>query len=307
MRCIVNDKTNSGQDDFLDEQIKRAYGFSDQQLEQEMDYAIAHPDNSPRLKAPDDEFQRIMEKAKRLMRENGHMDTAAAASYSSDHNSDLYNLPHDHSITNINNEEPGSSNTPRPPRRNWKKYVQAAAIAAVIGAFGVQGVMSTVGRSGFKYGDGRSGAGDSVRVWNNVSAPIEEVSQVEKAYDEMRDELNIPILKLKYVPTDMMFDSLTLENDRAIVKFNYKGYVIRLVEIEGSLESSNTHVSDRKEYGTRFNRLLGTEIILSKNDLDDDLTEYSAEIETDIAYYYLSGIMDEDEFLQIVEQMYFIN
>ena len=123
----------------------------------------------------------------------------------------------------------------------------------------------------------------------------------------MQNELDIPILKLKYIPANMVFDNLTLENSRAIVKFNYNGYIVRLVEIEGSLESYNTHVSDREEYDKKFNRLLGTEVILSKNNLDNGLTEYSAEIETDIAYYYLSGIMDEDEFDRIVEQMHFIN
>lgn len=304
MRCIVNDKTNSGQDDFLDEQIKRAYGFSDQQLEQEMDYAIAHPDNSPRLKAPDDEFQRIMEKAKRLMRENGHMDTAAAASYSSDHNSDLYNLPHDHSITNINNEEPGSSNTPRPPRRNWKKYVQAAAIAAVIGAFGVQGVMSTVGRSGFKYEDG-SGSSDNAVVWSNVDTVPYESSDLEKAYERIEEELKIPALRLHYIPSDMIFESMDISARRAVIKFKYKDYTIRLVEFGGYNQAVDTHSSDRENYDVYYSQWLNNEILLNKNHLNDGKIEFSAEVRTKVAYYYLSGVMEEQEFEKMIEKMYF--
>ena len=304
MRCFVKKRKNSvQQDELLDEQIRMAYGFSDRQLEQEMDYAIAHPDTSPRLKAPDDEFQRIMDKVVWRMTEKADRTSASASSHSSDYNSDS-----EISLPGTNPSTPPDNLTQIPPRRpNWKKFARAAAIAIVVGVVGVNGVVSTVGRSGYKYGEGRSGVGDNVRAWNNVPASVEDVGQIEKAYDEMQNELDIPILKLKYIPANMVFDNLTLENSRAIVKFNYNGYIVRLVEIEGSLESYNTHVSDREEYDKKFNRLLGTEVILSKNNLDNGLTEYSAEIETDIAYYYLSGIMDEDEFDRIVEQMHFIN
>ena len=305
MRCFVKKRKNSvQQDELLDEQIRMAYGFSDRQLEQEMDYAIAHPDTSPRLKAPDGEFQRIMDKVVWRMTEKADQTSASASSHSSDYNSDSeISLPG----TNPSTPPDNLTQIPPPRRPNWKKFARAAAIAIVVGVVGVNGVVSTVGRSGYKYGEGRSGVGDNVRAWNNVPASVEDVGQIEKAYDEMQNELDIPILKLKYIPANMVFDNLTLENSRAIVKFNYNGYIVRLVEIEGSLESYNTHVSDREEYDKKFNRLLGTEVILSKNNLDNGLTEYSAEIETDIAYYYLSGIMDEDEFDRIVEQMHFIN
>lgn len=305
MRCFVKKRKNSvQQDELLDEQIRMAYGFSDRQLEQEMDCAIAHPDTSPRLKAPDDEFQRIMDKVVWRMTEKADRTSASASSHSSDYNSDSeISLPG----TNPSTPPDNLTQIPPPRRPNWKKFARAAAIAIVVGVVGVNGVVSTVGRSGYKYGEGRSGVGDNVRAWNNVPASVEDVGQIEKAYDEMQNELDIPILKLKYIPANMVFDNLTLENSRAIVKFNYNGYIVRLVEIEGSLESYNTHVSDREEYDKKFNRLLGTEVILSKNNLDNGLTEYSAEIETDIAYYYLSGIMDEDEFDRIVEQMHFIN
>ena len=305
MRCFVKKRKNSvQQDELLDEQIRMAYGFSDRQLEQEMDYAIAHPDTSPRLKAPDDEFQRIMDKVVWRMTEKADQTSASASSHSSDYNSDSeISLPG----TNPSTPPDNLTQIPPPRRPNWKKFARAAAIAIVVGVVGVNGVVSTVGRSGYKYGEGSSGVGDNVRAWNNVPASVEEEGEIEKAYNEMQRELDIPILRLKYVPANMVFDDWTLENGRAIIKFNYNGYVIWLVEVEGSLESFNTYVSDREEYDKKFNRLLGTDVILSKNDLDGGLTEYSAEIETNIAYYYLSGIMEEDEFTQIVEQMYFVN
>lgn len=306
MRCFVNDRTNDVQDDLLDEQIKMAYGFSDQQLEQEMDYAMAHPDYSPQLKAPDDEFQRIMEKVAQRIEQASGSSADPNSFHPSDNPSDSSDLPPSNPI--LIHQPPDHSPNSTPPRRpNRRKIMKVAVIAAVLGVLGIGEVMNTVGRSGYKYGEEKSAAGDSVKTWNNVSVPVEKESYLEKAYDEMLDELDIPVLKLKYIPENMMFDSLALENDRAIIKFNYDGYVIWLVEVEGLAESFNTHVSDREEYGRQYNRLLGTDIILSRNNLDSGLTEYGAEVETSVAYYYLSGIMDEEEFDKIVGQMYFIN
>ncbi len=63
MRCFVNSKKNGiWQDNFIEEEMKAAYGFSDHQLEQEMDAAMAEADCFPEQEVPKDEFQRIMEK-----------------------------------------------------------------------------------------------------------------------------------------------------------------------------------------------------------------------------------------------------
>ena len=68
MRCFVNGRKKGGnRSDSMDEQIKAAYGYTDRQLEQEMDYALSHPDASPELNPPEDEFQRILSKAEQLL------------------------------------------------------------------------------------------------------------------------------------------------------------------------------------------------------------------------------------------------
>ena len=54
-----------------------------------------------------------------------------------------------------------------------------------------------------------------------------------------------------------------------------------------------------------FSEWLNTDIYLNKNDLDNDKIEFSAEVKTKVAYYYLSGIMEEEEFNRIIEKMYF--
>ena len=177
MRCFVNDRTNDVQDDLLDEQIKMAYGFSDQQLEQEMDYAMAHPDYSPQLKAPDDEFQRIMEKvAQRIEQASG-----SSADPNSFHStSDSSDLPPSNPIP-IHQPPDHSPNSTPPRRPNRRKIMKVAVIAAVLGVLGIGEVMNTVGRSGYKYGDFEGRDSEREIMWHNTPVTVADLGSVEEA------------------------------------------------------------------------------------------------------------------------------
>ncbi len=303
MRCFVKKRKNSvQQDELLDEQIRMAYGFSDRQLEQEMDYAIAHPDTSPRLKAPDDEFQRIMDKVVWRMTEKADRTSASASSHSSDYNSDSeISLPG----TNPSTPPDNLTQIPPPRRPNWKKLARAAAIAIVVGVAGVNGVVSTVGRSGYKYGEFEGIDSEHEIVWNNTSVSVEDIGSEEAAYQKIKEQLNIPVLRLGYVPDGMAFVGLSFEGQRAVVSFESEKGVMRLVQMSGTLDELNMHFSDREEYDNFYSRRLNENVSLKKNELQDNKTEYSADIRTKTAYYYISGIMEENEFNKMVETLYF--
>lgn len=272
MRCFVNGRKKGGnRSDSMDEQIKAAYGYTDRQLEQEMDYAISHPDASPELNPPEDEFQRILSKAEQLQRE---ADQKAAAS--------------------------------RIHRRiNRGKMVRLALAAAILGTLSVGGVVSVVGRSGFRYDKIDVGDGGEVIIWRNTPVVEKESDGLQEAYNEISDELNIPVLKMNYVPAEMKFREIIFDDKRAILKFDYNGYIIRLVEISDMVTMDNRHVSDREYFDEEYFRGLGAPVSFSKNELAEGKTEYSAEIMRTDAYYYISGIMEEDVLRNIVEQMYF--
>ena len=268
MRCFVNGKKKGGnRSDSMDEQIKAAYGYTDRQLEQEMDYALSHPDASPELNPPEDEFQRILSKAEQLQRE---ADQKAAAS--------------------------------RTHRRiNRGKMVRLALAAAILGTLSVGGVVSVVGRSGFRY----ESNGDEAIFWGNTPVMKKESDGLQEAYDRVAEELNIPVLKMNYMPAEMKFREIKFDNKRAILKFDYNGYIIRLVEISDIVTMDNRHVSDREYFDEKYIRRLEAPVSFSKNELAEGKTEYSAEIMRTDAYYYISGIMEEDVLRNIVEQMYF--
>ena len=161
---------------------------------------------------------------------------------------------------------------------------------------------SAVGRGAFQYTDFQASDEEGNIVWNNVK--IEDASSLEEAYEVIKKELGIPVLKLNYIPTGMVFAGLEIIDNRAVIKFDYNGYTVRLTEISQTEDSASVHISDRKEYQQYQNKLLGEKIILSKNILDNGDIEYGAEVSTEIAYYYLSAIMEEEEFIQITQMMY---
>ena len=271
MRCFVNGKKKGGnRSDSMDEQIKAAYGYTDRQLEQEMDYALSHPDASPELNPPEDEFQRILSKAEQLQRE---ADQKAAAS--------------------------------RTHRRiNRGKMVRLALAAAILGTLSVGGVVSVVGRSGFRYDRVKESNGDEAVAWRNTPV-MEQSDGLQEAYEKIAEELDIPVLKMNYIPAEMEFEGLIFENRKALLRFNYNGQVVWLAEIGDVPTMDNIHVSDRNYFAEEFNRRLGETVHFNKNELDSGEIEYSAEIMKTDAYYYISGIMEENVLRNIVEQMYF--
>lgn len=270
MRCFVNSKKNGiWQDNFIEEEMKAAYGFSDHQLEQEMDAAMAEADCFPEQEVPEDEFQRIMEKLEIAETKDSGLPDAV----------------------------------PPVKRISRKRMYRMLIAAALLGTLCVGLAGSAVGRGAFQYTDFQASDKEGNIVWNNVR--INEARNLEEAYEVIGRELGIPVLKLNYIPTDMVFTGLEIVDNRAVIEFKYDGHIVRLRGIKEGNGLMRVHASDRKEYARYQNKFMKEEMILSKNILDNGMTEWGAEIYTETAYYYFSGIMEEEEFNKIVEKMSF--
>lgn len=270
MRCFVNSKKNGiWQDNFIEEEMKAAYGFSDHQLEQEMDAAMAEADCFPEQEVPKDEFQRIMEKLEIAETKDSGLPDAV----------------------------------PPVKRISRKRMYRMLIAAALLGTLCVGLAGSAVGRGAFQYTDFQASDKEGNIVWNNVR--INEAKNLEEAYEVIGRELGIPVLKLNYIPTNMVFAGLEIVDNRAVIDFEYGGYIVRLRGAKEGKGLVGIHTSDRKEYARYQNKFMKEEMILSKNILDNGMTEWGAEISTETAYYYLSGIMEEEEFNQIIQMMYF--
>ena len=85
----------------------------------------------------------------------------------------------------------------------------------------------------------------------------------------------------------------------------YKDKVFCFIQAKNNIATSNNVVSDRNSSFEVYNIWLNETIIVEKNNLSDNQIEYSANFSIDGTYYYLYGIMKEEEFTQIISELKF--
>lgn len=140
-------------------------------------------------------------------------------------------------------------------------------------------------------------------IWNNQEDYITDKSRLEEAYDEIREKLGVSILKLNYIPTDMIFSKLYIKDGHALLEFNYGDGHVYILSVLYPIDNSDFRASDRDEYMSIFNEWIEKDIIIQRNKLSDNNFEYNAYFEKDNSYYYLQAIMDEKEFINIIEDL----
>ena len=80
--------------------------------------------------------------------------------------------------------------------------------------------------------------------------------------------------------------------------------LFNVIQRTRAVENSANLVSDRNELEIIHNKWLNKDIEIQKTVTKSGNVEFSAEIIIDDSYYYLSGIMEEDEFIDIIENLY---
>lgn len=140
------------------------------------------------------------------------------------------------------------------------------------------------------------------RVIKRNDVLVTKASKLIEAYDEINSTLEIKVLTLGHIPEGMIFKRLLVYEDHAIIELDYEGQCVYFKESKTPIEHGVTGavVSDRKEIDEVYNEWLGTTIVIEENILDDGTVEYSANIDTGDFYYYLSGIMNKDDFVEMI-------
>lgn len=129
--------------------------------------------------------------------------------------------------------------------------------------------------------------------------------KLNEAYEEIEKKLEIEVMILSDIPTEMEFKNLLMDDKRAVLEFIYKGKTIYFKEVkslEGN-EISSVTASDCKESEQIYNDWLDKDITVEKNLLGNGVIEYSARFKMEDSFYYLSGIMQYDEFISIVKNI----
>lgn len=170
------------------------------------------------------------------------------------------------------------------------------------------GSFASVARQGYQMVEypEKNGAGVTV-VRSNDKINIRE-SEIEEAYRKIGEIWDIKVLAFEYIPKNMEFERFIVADNKGIIVFLYKDNKVFLEEKKLSEKAAISALSmDRKTGEPIQNDWINEEIYLEENKLKNGAIEYSVQFQKDLAVYYLSGIMDKDEFIRIAESLYFWN
>lgn len=185
------------------------------------------------------------------------------------------------------------------PRFRWKRLAVIGLVACFVAGSGCMVAMGT--KSYFYRGRERSEIDNGI-VFNNDSNKI-AVNGEEEAYIVIGDQLNIRPLKLGYIPSDMTFLELDIDNGIAYMRFFYNDENIFFIQSKYTKEVSYDFDSDSQNKQTVYNKWLRKNLDVYEETLSDGRLRYGTSIVIDGIYYSLSGVIEKDEFLQITERL----
>lgn len=183
-----------------------------------------------------------------------------------------------------------------------KKVMKPLLVAAALGTVVLGTGIGVSGKREFEYWVREKDGGEV--VFNNVDGFGEE-EKAKSAYEQIGKQLGIEVLELVYLPSGTKYSDLNIVNGVARMEFKYENGFIHFYQILMEKDNSADYISDRTTYKTIYNRYLDKNISIYKNKLEDNLLEFSAQFINDKAYYYLSGVMSEEEFKKVVKNIQF--
>lgn len=187
---------------------------------------------------------------------------------------------------------------------NAGRYMHRPAFVALLVVLIIGG--SSVGTSAKKAYDYRmreKEEGSNNIIWNNDEYIIINGDGLDDAYREINEMLDIKPLKMKYVPFDMKFIKIEFSDGNATIEFSYKDKIFYFIQSKYPVTASNSIASDRTTYKEIYNYWLKEDIKIKMNILNEENIEYSATIDYNGAFYYLTGILDEGEFTEILNNL----
>lgn len=301
----------------LEQLIKDAYGLNAEQMRTRMEWAEKEAKSDTPLggipvpEAPENEFRTILAKmaargiTPKVMAD---FDEEKQKAFQDGSILESETLPHEVNRESI--ERGGSEKVIAifdSAKEFLRKPLKTAGVVAACLVIGVGIIMApridAMARRNYKY-ESRVRDGNTGRLsWNNQNDYISEESNIEKAYAKIEDKLGINILKLSYIPPGMKLSELEIKNGYIKMDFIYKGNHMYMFEVVYSRDSSVVRFSDCQEHMTVINDWIGQEIPIQKNKLSNGNFEYCAHVEIDNSYYTFEGIMEENEFLSIMENL----
>lgn len=269
---------DSEQDKFIDNLLQEISGYSDQDLLDEFEAACNL--NVPQLSSEPspDEFEKIWA---RIQEERAEAE-----------NSDERTEPADSRHNKIIKG-----------RFGWKRLAAIGLIACLMAG---GGCMVAMGTKSYFYRERKDTlAGDGV-IFNNDMNKV-AVNGEEEAYALIQGDLNIKPLKFGYVPEDMEFSKVMLGDGAVYIEFLCGDKQIYLIQSKYDKGASYYYKSDFKteEKKEIYNKWLGQNFTIRKEIQLDGTATYDTAVVMDGACYRLIGMVEEDIFQKLVNNLTF--
>ena len=281
-------------EDDLDRLVRQAFGVDEDQLMHDFLLAQTEIREDQIPPEPEDGFDQLIKK----MEERGIQPKYVNAKLAGLHLAPSQDASQGENpsgeITGIHTHKP----------RRLKTIIKVALIAAVLMAMVLGMGMTARARKRYTYHVTERDV-SGVDIIYNKGNILNQEDILEDAYKKIQDNLGINVLKLAYIPEDMVFEKMDITKKRATITFQYKGkyvYFIQQLRLEGS--SLNT-ISDRKAFKIVRNDLLDENVLIENNVVKNKENEFQAQIMNVDSYYSIEGIMPEKEFEKIIKGLYF--
>ena len=198
-------------------------------------------------------------------------------------------------ISNTTNTK-SSRKTRRRPVRKALVVGLAAAIMVIGGCFVAMGTKSYFYRDGRRVSNGV--------VYNNDSNVL-TVRDEEEAYDKIAEELGVKTLKLGYMPEGMYFEEVVVDKGYGKLIYKYKDAKVFFIQEKEENQASTIYSMDVKLKRQIWNSGLHTQIDVSIEENPKWGKNYQAQFVYSGVHYYLSGIMSQEDFEEMIKRIHF--
>lgn len=291
--------TENREDQKISECLREAFGYSDDQLLKQLDQANETFKDVNFTGAEDRLMKRFLARKAELEKETASQTPTLVPQNESANIQIAEELPKK-TVTVISEAEEKKKNEKKVIRFGKKKVLATAALVAVIA--GMLGG-TAIGKKSYFF---RRLKNSEPAIYMDNDKNKEENSHLEEAYNKIKSDMNIPLLRLNYRPTNMSFEGYTVYNNNEVeLTFLYEENIIRLLQIQNKKSTSANMISDRQQKNTIYNKWLKKNIEYSSNTVEDGSTEYEAELLENGGAYYLFGNMPKLEFEKILKNIIF--
>lgn len=291
--------TENREDQKISECLREAFGYSDDQLLKQLDQANETFKDVNFTGAEDRLMKRFLARKAELEKETASQTPTLVPQNESANIQIAEELPKK-TVTVISEAEEKKKNEKKVIRFGKKKVLATAALVAVIA--GMLGG-TAIGKKSYFF---RRLTNSEPAIYMDNDKNKEENSHLEEAYNKIKSDMNIPLLRLNYRPTNMSFEGYTVYNNNEVeLTFLYEENIIRLLQIQNKKSTSANMISDRQQKNTIYNKWLKKNIEYSSNTVEDGSTEYEAVLLENGGAYYLFGNMPKLEFEKILKNIIF--